>query len=597
MKRLLLLLTCALSLTTAQAQLFYDSFTRGTDPGPLTPWTAQSGAWSVTGGTMQSGLNTLSSYANATITNVFVNYTVQGRFKFPAGAFGGGLAGRLNPTTGTHYAAWIYPENSPGGSNVLRLFKFQNYTTFAYQGTPFNAVAMTNLAAVGTGFHTVRMDFSTNRIIIYLDGVAQLNVQDTEATYYTNGAVGMDMWTDSAAYNLIVDDVVANNLGLSANNDPNITTAATGVTKSVPAPGVLANDTGGNAPLSAVLVAATTHGTLSLSNNGGFTYIATNGFAGNDTFTYRATDGTTTSGTATVTITVTPDNPAVAYNDSYSVLVNSSLSVPAPGVLANDTDVDGNSLIGILAAGPANGTLTFTNNGGFFYVPNSGFLGVDTFTYRANDGQSNSAPATVTISVQPPALFSDNFTRGSDPGPLDPWLVQSGNWTVTGGVMKGGTNSLTTYGFAYITNSYNNYSVQARVQFPVGAFGGGVGGRLNPATGGHYAAWVYPEGSVGGSSVLKLVKFQDWADFSYNGANLAPVQQVGLSSVGTNWHSVQLSFQGPQIKVYFDSTLMITATDAEAVPYTNGAVSLDLWTDASAYVMKVDEVSVTTPLT
>src|SRR5215475_8756818 len=139
MKPLFPLLTCALSLTAAHAQLFYDSFTRSTDPGPLTPWTAQSGsAWTVTGGTMQSGLNTLSSYANATITNVFVNYTVQGRFKFPAGAFGGGLAGRLNPTTGTHYAAWIYPENSPGGSNVLRLLKFQNYTSFSYQGTAFN---------------------------------------------------------------------------------------------------------------------------------------------------------------------------------------------------------------------------------------------------------------------------------------------------------------------------------------------------------------------------------------------------------------------------------------------------------------------------
>src|SRR5260370_37258896 len=214
MKRLFLLLTCTLGLTTAQAQLFYDSFTRGTDPGPLTPWTAQSGAWSFTGGTMQSGLNPTFGYANATITNIFVNYTVQGRFKYPAGAFGGGLAGRLNPTTGTHYAAWVYPENSAGGSNVLRLLKFQNYTAFGYQGTAFNPVAQTNLAAVGTGFHTVRMDFSTNRIIIYLDGVAQLNVQDTEATYYTNGAVGMDMWTDSAAYNLVVDDVVANNLGL-----------------------------------------------------------------------------------------------------------------------------------------------------------------------------------------------------------------------------------------------------------------------------------------------------------------------------------------------------------------------------------------------
>ena len=588
MKPLFLSLTCALSLTTAHAQLFYDSFTRGTDPGPLTPWTAQSGGWSVTGGTMQSGLNPTFGYANATITNNFVNYTVQGRFKFPAGAFGGGLAGRLNPTTGTHYAAWIYPENSPGGSNVLRLLKFQNYTTFGYQGTPFNAVASTNLAAVGTGFHTVRMDFSTNRIIVYLDGVAQLNVQDAEATYYTNGAVGLDMWTDSASYNLTVDDVVANGLGLSANNDTNIL-AATGVTKSVPAPGVLANDTGGIAPLSAVLVTAPIRGTLNLSNNGGFTYIATNGFAGTDTFTYRATDGTTTSGNATVTITVTPDNAPVANNDSYSVLVNSSLSVQAPGVLANDTDVDGNSLTGNLVSGPANGTLTFTNNGGFLYVPNSGFLGVDTFTYRANDGQSNSAPATVSISVQPPALFSDNFTRGSDPGPLDPWQVQSGNWTVTGGAMKGGTNAFTTYGFAYITNSYNNYSVQAKVQFQAAAFGGGIGGRLNPATGSHYAAWIYPENSTGGSNVLRLIKFQSYSSFSYLGVG-GPIAEVNLPAVGTNFHTVKLAFLWNRIAVYFDGNLMITAPDQEVTPLLSGSAILDMWTDNTGYQMSVDDV-------
>src|SRR5262249_41106129 len=308
-------------------------------------------------------------------------------------------------------------------------------------------------------------------------------------------------------------------------------------------------------------------------NNGGFTYIATNGFAGNDTFTFRATDGTTTSGTATVTITVTPDNPPVANNDSYGVLVNSSLSVQAPGVLANDTHVRGNSLTVILAAGLANGILPFSNNGGFLYVPNSGFLGVDTFTYRANDGQSNLASATVTISVQPPALFSDNFTRGSDPGPLDPWQVQSGNWTVTGGVMKGGTNSLTTYGFAYITNSYNNYSIQARVQFQAGAFGGGIGGRLNPATGGHYAAWIYPENSTGGSNVLRLIKFQNYSTFSYLGVG-GPIAEVNLPAVGTGFHTVKLAFLWNRIAVYFDGTLMISVPDQEATPYLSGSAIL-----------------------
>src|SRR4051812_45381486 len=81
--------------------------------------------------------------------------------------------------------------------------------------------------------------------------------------------------------------------------------------------------------------------------------------------------------------------------------------------------------------------------------------------------------------------FSDDFLRGTDPGPLTPWVVQSGVWTVTGGVLAGGTNPLFSYGFAFITNSWTDYAVQARIRLGAGAFGAGIGGRLNPATGSH----------------------------------------------------------------------------------------------------------------
>jgi hypothetical protein len=38
-------------------------------------------------------------------------------------------------------------------------------------------------------------------------------------------------------------------------------------------------------------------------------------------------------------------------------------------------------------------------NGTFQYTPQAGFNGTDSFTYQANDGQLESAPATVTIEV------------------------------------------------------------------------------------------------------------------------------------------------------------------------------------------------------
>jgi hypothetical protein len=579
MKRLLIVALALLFSAAAHAQLFSDNFTRGSDPGPLTPWIVQSGVWTITGGIMQAGTNATFSYANANITNNWTNYTVQARFRFQANAFGGGLGARLDTNSGARYSAWIYPENSPGGSNVLRLIKFQTLTSFGYLGSPFAYMAQTNLASVGTNFHTVRIDLQGNQINVYLDGVQRINTTDAEGTYYTNGAVSLDMWTDSSGALMGVDDVLVNGSQLTANADAY--SAVSGLQLSVPAPGVLGNDSGGSGPLNASLVSGASHGTLALSSNGGFNYTANGSFVGADTFTYRANDGATNS-SATVTITVGPNRPPLANGDGYSVLVSSSLSVASPGVLANDTDPDGNNLTAVLASSPVSGSLTLTNNGGFTYTPNVGFIGSDSFTYRANDGLTTSPPATVTISVLPPALFSDDFTRGADPGPISPWIAEAGAWTVGSGAMRGGTNNLFNYGFAYITNSWTDYSVQARLQFPAGAFGGGLGARLNPLTGAHYAAWVYPENSPGGGPALRLIKFQNFGSFSQ-------IQQASLASVGTNYHTVKLGFAGNQIAVYFDGALTITATDSD---YSNGGVSLDFWTDAIGYVFSADDVIV-----
>lgn len=69
------------------------------------------------------------------------------------------------------------------------------------------------------------------------------------------------------------------------------------------------------------------------------------------------------------------------------------------GVLANASDTDGDNLTAQLINGPSNGTLQLNDNGGFVYTPNSGYVGLDTFTFVVSDGVSTSTPATVTLSV------------------------------------------------------------------------------------------------------------------------------------------------------------------------------------------------------
>jgi hypothetical protein len=187
-------------------------------------------------------------------------------------------------------------------------------------------------------------------------------------------------------------------------------------------------------------------------------------------------------------------------------------------------------------------------------------------------------------------LFSDNFTRPPNtPNPLSPWIQALGNWTVANGSLQG-SSSPNTYAAVYYANtpSWTDYSVQGLVQFPAGAFGGGIGGRVNSATGAHYGAWIYPDGSVGGSNVLKLVKFSNWTSWSGT-----PMQQINLPSVGTGSHALKMVFSGSNIQVFYDGTLMINVTDNSA-PYLSGGISGDLWTYSSSYVMSIKNIVVQT---
>ena len=150
---------------------------------------------------------------------------------------------------------------------------------------------------------------------------------------------------------------------------------------------------------------------VSFNANGSFTYTPATGFSGTDLFTYKANDGKSQSNTVAVTITVTPLNQApVAHNDAYSVQSGNILSVPAPGVLANDTDVEGSPLTAALISSVSSGSLTFNSDGSFSYTSSVSFTGSVTFTYRASDGSKESDLATVNLGVYPPPAAGGGTT-------------------------------------------------------------------------------------------------------------------------------------------------------------------------------------------
>ncbi|PKO14968.1 MAG: hypothetical protein CVU39_12905 [Chloroflexi bacterium HGW-Chloroflexi-10] len=133
---------------------------------------------------------------------------------------------------------------------------------------------------------------------------------------------------------------------------------------------------------------------------GDLTYTPAANANGSTAVTVSLSDGTDSSADQSFTITIAAVNDApVAVSDSYDVDETRLLAIGAKGVLANDTDIDGDPLTAILVTPAANGTLTLHADGAFIYTPNPNFSGIDSFTYRANDGQANSNIVTVTINV------------------------------------------------------------------------------------------------------------------------------------------------------------------------------------------------------
>ena len=151
--------------------------------------------------------------------------------------------------------------------------------------------------------------------------------------------------------------------------------------------------------LTFALVDAPAHGSATVNAGGTFSYqtSATHNYVGVDSFTYRATDASgLISNVARVSINVLPS--LVARPDFYDTTDTPGAGLNASSVLLNDSGPGPLSMV--LVSQVSNGSLVLASEGQFTYIPNSGFVGDDSFTYRAvTAGGATSNVATVTIRV------------------------------------------------------------------------------------------------------------------------------------------------------------------------------------------------------
>ena len=143
-----------------------------------------------------------------------------------------------------------------------------------------------------------------------------------------------------------------------------------------------------NDPLTYTVATQPSHGALN-GTAPNLTYMPAKDYNGIDSFTFKVSDGKTDSLVATVNITVNPVNDAPTGNYQTS---------PAISVKLSGSDVENDAITFTVLTQPAKGTL----NGAapnLIYIPNIGYTGTDSFTFKVNDGKSDSQTITANLNV------------------------------------------------------------------------------------------------------------------------------------------------------------------------------------------------------
>ncbi len=175
------------------------------------------------------------------------------------------------------------------------------------------------------------------------------------------------------------------------------------------------DEAGGTTTVTAYDAVSANGGVVVVNPDGSFSYVPAAGFAGTDTFSYTVTDSNGATSTATATVNVINTAP-LGVADAATINEDTAVNI---GVVGNDTDTEGDTLIPTNITAPSNGTAVLNADGVTIdYTPNADFNGTDTFTYTPNDGLTDGAPVTVTVTVTPvndaPIGVDDAATTNED---------------------------------------------------------------------------------------------------------------------------------------------------------------------------------------
>lgn len=150
-----------------------------------------------------------------------------------------------------------------------------------------------------------------------------------------------------------------------------------------------------NDPLTYSIETVPTNGVLGAVSGNQVTYTPNLNFNGSDSFTFKANDGQADSNVATVNITINPVNdPPVASGQNITTDEDTAVTITLSA-----SDPEGNPLSYAVVSEPANGALSAVADNQVTYTPGANFNGQDSFTFKANDGQTDGNTALISITV------------------------------------------------------------------------------------------------------------------------------------------------------------------------------------------------------
>jgi large repetitive protein len=186
---------------------------------------------------------------------------------------------------------------------------------------------------------------------------------------------------------------------------------------------VLANDTGtGDRPVTVTMTTGPTSGTTGVNADGTIVYTPLADWSGTAGFDYTATDVDGEASSAHVTVNVGAVNDAPVADPGAVVTNEDTLE----GGQLTASDVENSPLTYSVVTEPAHGEASVASNGFFTYTPDADWHGTDSFTFKVNDGGKDSAPATVTVTVNAvndtPVAVLDTATTNEDTAVVIPIL-------------------------------------------------------------------------------------------------------------------------------------------------------------------------------